>query len=175
MESRSIRTSGLACGASARHWRRGCERRGQRGLAVGGPAALSCGRTSTRRGGGGQRGSTARRGWPARADRGWLAGADDGWRPSTARRGRRPTRADRARARAAGAGGRRWGLGRSAGGGRGRGRLAGVHGVVAGEGRRSGARAAGAGGDGGGRTASSARGIEREKDREQREDAVFNG
>eukprot|EP00267_Zea_mays_P053353 XP_020406470.1 RNA-binding protein FUS-like [Zea mays] len=101
MESRSIRTSGLACGASARHWRRGCERRGQRGqrgLAVGGPAALSCGRTSTRRDGGGRRGSTARRGWPARADRGWLAGADDGWRPSTARRGRRPTRADRARA-----------------------------------------------------------------------------
>eukprot|EP00267_Zea_mays_P051612 XP_020404585.1 uncharacterized protein LOC109944289 [Zea mays] len=173
MESRSIRTPGLACGASARHWRRGCERRRQRGLAVGGPAVLPCGRTSTRRGGGGRRGSTARRGWPARADRGWLAGADGGWRPSTARRGRRPTRADHARA-----------LGRPAPEADGGGLAGQPTGAEGGGGRPAstarrpargdGGNATGSGGDGGGRTASSARGIEREKDREQREDAVFN-
>jgi hypothetical protein len=50
MEPRSIRASGLACSASARRGRRGCERRG---LVVGGRAALLCRRTTTRRGGGG--------------------------------------------------------------------------------------------------------------------------
>jgi hypothetical protein len=121
MEPRSIRKSGLACGASARcRWRV---------LAVGGPAALPCGRTSTRRDGGGRR-------------------------ESTARRGRRPTRADRALGRPAGADG---GGGRPA--------------SMARRGSRRGAtvgRAAGAGGDGGGRTAE--RGIERERKRERTED-----
>jgi hypothetical protein len=160
MESRSIRTSGLACGASARHGRCGCERRGQRGLAVGGPAALACGRTSTRRGGGRRRGSTARRGWPARADHGRLAGADDGggWRPSTARWGRQPTRADRTRARAVGR----------------RGPRAGAAGRRPRRGGRRGATVGSAAGAGGDERTASARGIEREKDREQREDAIFN-
>jgi hypothetical protein len=124
MEPRSIRASGLACGASARRGRRGCERRGRHGLAVGGRAVLPCGRTSTRRGGGGRRGTTARRGWPARANRGRPAGADGGGgrRASTARRGRRPTRADRALGRPTGAVGQ---LPRRGGGGR-RGRPSGA-------------------------------------------------
>jgi hypothetical protein len=89
MEPRSIRASGLACDASARRGRRGCERRG---LAVGGRAALPCGRTSTRRGGGPRRG---RGGW-----RGRTAGAIGG-RPRRGGGGGRRGRTARSGGRAA--------------------------------------------------------------------------
>jgi hypothetical protein len=82
------------------------------------------------------------------------AAADEGGpRARSGGRRRRPT---------AGA----WAVGR-------RGRPAGVHGAAAVEGRRSGAQQ-GLAATAADERLASARGIEREKDREQREDAVFN-
>jgi hypothetical protein len=94
MEPRSTRASGLACGASARRGRRGCEWRGRHGLAVGGRAALLCGRASTAR----RRVSTAQHGRGPWADRGRPAGAAGEGDCRAGGRGRRRRRAANGRA-----------------------------------------------------------------------------